>query len=64
VRLVVQTRSPLVTRDLDLLGRFTAVRVNMTVTTDDEAVRKVFEPGCASIERRLQAIAHVMLYFS
>jgi DNA repair photolyase len=59
VRLVVQTRSPLVTRDLDLLGRFTAVRVNMTVTTDDEAVRKVFEPGCASIERRLQAIAQV-----
>jgi DNA repair photolyase len=59
VRLVVQTRSPLVTRDLDLLGRFPAVRVNMTVTTDDEAVRKVFEPGCASIERRLQAIAQV-----
>jgi len=59
VRLVVQTRSPLVTRDLDLLGRFEAVRVNMTVTTDDEAVRKVFEPGCASIERRLQAIAQV-----
>jgi DNA repair photolyase len=59
VRLVVQTRSPLVTRDLDLLGRFEAVRVNMTVTTDDDAVRKVFEPGCASIERRLQAIAQV-----
>src|SRR4051794_40326064 len=59
VRLVVQTRSPLITRDLDLLGRFTAVRVNMTVTTDDDAVRKVFEPGCASIERRLAAISEV-----
>jgi hypothetical protein len=59
VRLVVQTRSPLVTRDLDLLGRFPAVRVNMTVTTDDEAVRKVFEPGCASIDRRLAAIGEV-----
>jgi len=47
------------TRDLDLLRRFPAVRVNMTVTTDDEAVRKVFEPVCASIERRLAAISEV-----
>lgn len=59
VRLVVQTRSPLVTRDIDLFQRFAAVRVNMTVTTDDEAVRKVFEPGCASIGRRLAAITEV-----
>jgi DNA repair photolyase len=59
VRLVVQTRSPLVTRDLDLLQRFAAVQVNMTVTTDDEVVRKVFEPVCASIEQRLGAIAEV-----
>jgi DNA repair photolyase len=59
VRLVVQTRSPLVTRDLDLLRRFPAVQVNMTVTTDDETVRKVFEPSCASIGRRLMAIATV-----
>jgi DNA repair photolyase len=59
VRLVVQTRSPLVTRDLDLFARFPAVRVNMTITTDDEAVRKVFEPGCASLGRRLAAIAEV-----
>lgn len=61
VRLVVQTRSPLVTRDLDLFARFPAVRVNMTVTTDDETVRKVFEPGCASLGRRLAAIAEVKL---
>jgi DNA repair photolyase len=61
VRLVVQTRSPLVTRDLDLLRRFPAVQVNMTVTTDDETVHKVFEPTCASIERRLAAIAAVQL---
>ena len=59
VRLVVQTRSPLITRDLDLLKRFQTVQVNMTVTTDDEVVRKVFEPGCASIGQRLRAIADV-----
>ena len=59
VRLVVQTRSPLVVRDLDLLQQFPAVRVNMTVTTDDEAVRKAFEPTCASIGARLKAISAV-----
>jgi DNA repair photolyase len=59
VRLVVQTRSPLVTRDINLFQQFAAVRVNMTITTDDEAVRKLFEPGCASLGRRLAAITEV-----
>jgi DNA repair photolyase len=55
-RLVIQTRGPLVTRDIDLLSRFKDVRVNMSVTTDSEAVRKQFEPTCASIPRRLEAV--------
>ncbi len=59
VRLVVQTRSPLVVRDLDLLGRFSAVQVNMTITTDSERVRKVFEPLCPGNPVRLRAIAQV-----
>src|SRR5579864_4840688 len=42
VRLVVQTRGPLVTRDIDLLRQFKSVRVNMTITTDNEAVRRAF----------------------
>jgi DNA repair photolyase len=58
-RLVVQTRSPLVTRDIDLLRRFDHVRVNMTVTTDSERVRKAFEPMCPANRVRLQAIAEV-----
>ncbi|OON65260.1 SPL family radical SAM protein [Hymenobacter sp. CRA2] len=59
VRLVVQTRSPLVTRDIDLFGRFPAVQVNMTITTDSERVRKVFEPLCPGNKVRLQAIQRV-----
>jgi DNA repair photolyase len=55
-RLVVQTRSPLVTRDIDLLSRFDHVRVNMTVTTDSDAIRKRFEPYCPSNDHRLDAI--------
>lgn len=62
LRLVVQTRSPLVTRDLDVLTRIAergSVRVNMTVTTDSEAVRQAFEPSCPSNRVRLRAIAEV-----
>jgi DNA repair photolyase len=55
-RLVIQTRSPLVTRDIDVLARFEQVQINMTVTTDDDAVRRVFEPMCPSNARRLEAV--------
>lgn len=58
-RLVVQTRSPWVTRDIDLFRRFEVVRVNMTVTTDSEEVRRVFEPHCPTTEKRLAAITGV-----
>lgn len=58
-RLVVQTRSALVTRDIDVLGQFERVRVNMTITTDDEDVRRAFEPQCTPVRARLAAIAEV-----
>lgn len=54
-RLTIQTRSPLVTRDIDLLKRIQVLQVNLTVTTDSEQVRRVFEPGCPSNDQRLQA---------
>lgn len=55
-RLVVQTRSPLVTRDIDLFKKYEHLRVNITVTTDSEAVRKRFEPLCPGNERRMAAL--------
>ena len=62
-RLVVQTCSPDVVRDCDLFRtieeRGGRVRVNMTVTTDDEYVRRTFEPSCPSNAQRLRAIARV-----
>ena len=58
-RMLVQTRGPLVTRDIDLLKRFKHLRVNMSITTDSEEIRKAFEPGCASIEKRLEAVAEL-----
>ncbi len=56
VRLVIQTRSHLVERDIDLFKQFDVIQVNMTITTDSEEVRKVFEPYCPSNKMRLKAI--------
>ena len=62
-KLVVQTRSPLVARDCDLFRRIEdnggRVQVNMTVTTDDEDIRRTFEPFCPANHRRLAAIRAV-----
>ena len=62
-KLVVQTRSPDVTRDCDLFRRIEdsggRVQVNMTVTTDDEDIRRAFEPFCPSNPARLSAISQV-----
>ncbi|MDP9171916.1 MAG: radical SAM protein [Acidobacteriota bacterium] len=57
---VIQTRGPLILRDLDLLlraGRRTRLRVSFSVTTDREDVRRIFEPHCAPQTERWQAIA-------
>ena len=58
-RLVVQTRGPLATRDIDLFQQFHHVQVNMTITTDNEQIRKVFEPLCPSNSVRLEAIKKI-----
>ena len=62
-RLVVQTRSPDVVRDCDLFRQIKAngglVQVNMTVTTDDEDIRRTFEPFCPANPVRLRAISQV-----
>ena len=55
-RLTVQTRSPLVVRDIDLLRQFRRLRVNVTIPTDCESVRLKYEPHCPSIERRFEAL--------
>jgi DNA repair photolyase len=56
-RLLVQTRGPLVVRDLDILRQFRAVRVNMSIPTDSETVRQAFEPKAPPVEKRWAAAA-------
>jgi DNA repair photolyase len=58
-RLLVQTRGPLVVRDVDVLRRFDRVRVNLSIPTDSERVRRAFEPKAPPLERRWQAAAEL-----
>jgi len=52
--LLVQTRSPLVTRDIELLQALgDRVRVSMTIETDREDIRKQFTPSAPPIAARL-----------
>jgi DNA repair photolyase len=52
----ILTKSPLVLRDLDLIRQFDDIEVGMTITTEDEVIKKVFEPGAPPIAARIQAL--------
>src|SRR5438270_2229290 len=56
-RLLIQTRGPLVVRDIDVLKKFRSVRVNLSIPTDSERVRPALEPKAPPLERRWQALA-------
>lgn len=58
-RLVVQTRGPLVVRDIDVLTQFDSVRVNFSIPTDSDAVRQRFEPKAPPLDRRWDALAEL-----
>ncbi len=56
---VIQTRGPLILRDLDLLreaAERTTIRVSFSITTDRDDVRRIFEPHCASIDERWRTV--------
>lgn len=56
---VVQTRGPLITRDLDALARLaerTRLRISFSLTTNREEVRRRYEPYCAPLAERLATI--------
>lgn len=53
---VIQTRSPLVLRDVDLLKEAHALEVGLSITTANDDIRKLFEPKAPSIMERLRTI--------
>ena len=52
----VQTKSPLVLRDIDILTRARNIEVGFTITTADERMRKIFEPGAPPTAKRVEAL--------
>jgi DNA repair photolyase len=56
---VVQTRSPLVLRDIDILKEAKNVEVGFSVTTADDNIRQLFEPDAPPISERIDALAEL-----
>jgi len=52
----IQTKSFLVLRDIGILGRFNDIEVGFSITTADEKIRKLFEPGASPIKERIHAL--------
>ena len=52
----IQTKSLLVLRDIEILKRSSDIEVGFTITTADEKVRKIFEPGAPPIANRVEAL--------
>jgi DNA repair photolyase len=55
----IQTRGPLILRDLARLQRLAeraTLRVSFSITTDNDRVRRLYEPHCAPISERLETV--------
>jgi DNA repair photolyase len=57
--ITIQTKSPLVLRDLDLLARASDIEVGLTITTADDRIRLIFEPNAPPIPERIKALGEL-----
>ncbi len=53
------TRSPLCLRDIDLYKKFRDIEIGFSVTTDDERIRRIFEPHSPPIHLRVMALENL-----
>jgi DNA repair photolyase len=53
---VVQTRSHLVLRDIDIFRDAPNIEVGLSITTADDEIRKLFEPYAPPIKERINAL--------
>jgi len=53
---IIQTRSPLVLRDIDIIRKAADIEVGLSITTADDDIRKLFEPHAPPIPDRIQAL--------
>ena len=55
----VQTKSSLVLRDIETLKKANNTEVGFTITTADERIRRIFEPGASPLRKRIEALANL-----
>jgi DNA repair photolyase len=53
---IIQTRSPLVLRDLDIIRDAQEIEVGLSVTTADDSIRELFEPNAPPVADRITAL--------
>jgi len=57
----IQTKSPLVLRDIDLFRRSDNIEVGLSVTSGDDEIRKLFEPNASPIKERIESLEKLHL---
>jgi len=56
----ILTKSNLVVRDIDLIKSNKSASVEMTITTTDDKIRRIFEPQASSVQGRLLALEKLL----
>ncbi len=52
----ILTKSPLILRDMDLITEINDIEIGLTITTDNDRVREIFEPNAPPISARIDAL--------
>jgi len=52
----IQTKSPLVLRDIELLKNSNGIEVTLSIATGDENIRQLFEPKSPSLRERIETL--------
>jgi DNA repair photolyase len=55
----ILTRSPLSVRDIDLFKKLHDIEIGLSITTDSEETKKLFEPDSPSISSRIEALKKI-----
>ena len=55
----VLTRSPLAARDIDLFKKLHDIEIGLSITTDSEETKRLFEPNSPSILSRIEALKKI-----
>lgn len=56
IPVTILTKSPLICRDIDLIKQFQQIDAGVTITTDREDIRRIFEPNAPSIAARIETL--------